>query len=424
MKGSRWFIIGIIAFLLIMFAVEYHLPKKFVWAPTFSHYDVQPFGCALFDSVLSSSLPLGYSLSSKTFYQLEQEDSLHNRGILVVTKDLSFHELDTEALLEMAERGNKIMLVSTSFDKVLEDTLRFSCSYSYFSPIMMKKYASSLAEKDSIYWVGDTAVYSRQLYRFYPILCSSYFRNYNSLPFQRLAEKDLARDMDNVVVDEDTAKVYGNYHPLMAFVRPWGKGEIILVSTPLLFTNYGVLDGDNATYLFRLLSRMKDLPVVRTEVYVEGMGQVQQSPLRYFLSHPPLRWAVYLAMVTILLFMIFTAKRRQRAIPVIHEPENRSLEFTKLIGTLYCQKNDHANLVHKKFTYFAEELRREVQVDVEEVADDQHSFHKIAQKTGMDVEEIGKFIREIRPVIYGGRTLSAEEMKRFIDKMNEIINHI
>ena len=42
----------------------------------------------------------------------------------------------------------------------------------------------------------------------------------------------------------------------------------------------------------------------------------------------------------------------------------------------------------------------------------------------MDVEVIGKFIREIRPVIYGGRTLSAEEMKRFIDKMNEIMNHI
>ena len=31
MRGSRWFIIGIVLFLLIMFVVEYHLPKKFVW---------------------------------------------------------------------------------------------------------------------------------------------------------------------------------------------------------------------------------------------------------------------------------------------------------------------------------------------------------------------------------------------------------
>lgn len=41
------------------------------------------------------------------------------------------------------------------------------------------------------------------------------------------------------------------------------------------------------------------------------------------------------------------------------------MEFTELIGTLYFQKKDHADLVHKKYIYFAEELRREIQVDVE-----------------------------------------------------------
>ena len=29
MKGSRWFIVFIVAFLFIMFAIEYHLPKNF-----------------------------------------------------------------------------------------------------------------------------------------------------------------------------------------------------------------------------------------------------------------------------------------------------------------------------------------------------------------------------------------------------------
>lgn len=70
MKGNHWFIAGIIVFLVLMFAIECRLPKKFVWNPTFSHYDKQPFGCAVFDSLLSSSLPKGYSLSRKTFYEL------------------------------------------------------------------------------------------------------------------------------------------------------------------------------------------------------------------------------------------------------------------------------------------------------------------------------------------------------------------
>ncbi len=45
------------------------------------------------------------------------------------------------------------------------------------------------------------------------------------------------------------------YMPV-AMSRRWGKGEVILVSTPLIFTNYGMLDGKNATYIFRLLSQM------------------------------------------------------------------------------------------------------------------------------------------------------------------------
>ena len=422
MKASRWFIVFIVAFLLIMFAIEYNLPKKFVWTPTFSHYDEQPLGCALFDSLLSSSLPHGYSLSKETFYQME-EDTVDKMGILVIANTLSMVKADVNALLKMAERGNKIMLVSNNYPKLLEDTLGFYCTYSHFNAAAFRKYASSIFRKDSIYWVADS-VYSRQLYRCYPQFCNSSFRRYDSKVIRKLAEKDMTDAIGDALADSDSVKVYSNYHPLLAMARPWGEGEIILVSTPLLFTNYGVLDENNANYIFRLLSQMGELPIVRSEGYMKATAQVQQSPLRYLLAHQPLRWALYLTMITILLFMIFTAKRRQRAIPVVREPANKSLEFTELIGTLYFQKKDHVDLVRKKFAYLAEELRREIQVDIEEVADDKRSFERIARKTGMDAGEIAKFIHGVRPVLYGGRVIDSEQMKVFIDKMNEIINHI
>ena len=422
MKASRWFIVFIVAFLLIMFAIEYNLPKKFVWTPTFSHYDEQPLGCALFDSLLSSSLPHGYSLSKETFYQME-EDTVDKMWILVIANSLSMVKADVNALLKMAERGNKIMLVSNNYPKLLEDTLGFYCTYSHFNAAAFRKYASSIFRKDSIYWVADS-VYSRQLYRCYPQFCNSSFRRYDSKVIRKLAEKDMTDAIGDMLADSDSVKVYSNYHPLLAMARPWGEGEIILVSTPLLFTNYGVLDENNANYIFRLLSQMGELPIVRSEGYMKATAQVQQSPLRYLLAHQPLRWALYLTMITILLFMIFTAKRRQRAIPVVREPANKSLEFTELIGTLYFQKKDHVDLVRKKFAYLAEELRREIQVDIEEVADDKRSFERIARKTGMDAGEIAEFIHEVRPVLYGGRVIDSEQMKVFIDKMNEIINHI
>ena len=389
MKGSRWFIVFIVAFLFIMFAIEYNLPKNFVWKPTFGHNDEQPFGCAVFDSVLSSSLPQGYTFSRKSLYQLEQEDTTQRKGILVISDNLRLSDVDVNALLKMAERGDKIMLVSTLFGRYLE----------------------------------DTTVYPHQTFYFYPQLCSSYFWG-DSLPERVLAQRVFESNEFRYETEVDSLTTDSLVYMPVAMSRRWGKGEVILVSTPLIFTNYGMLDGKNATYIFRLLSQMGKLPIVRTEGYMKETAQVQQSPFRYFLAHQPLRWALYLTMITIILFMIFTAKRRQRVIPVIHEPANKSLEFTELIGTLYFQKKDHADLVRKKFSYLAEELRREIQVDIEEVADDERSFHRIARKTGMDAGEIAKFIREVRPVIYGGRVIDAEQMKVYIDKMNEIINHI
>lgn len=192
MKGNHWFIAGIIAFLVLMFAIECRLPKKFVWNPTFSHYDKQPFGCAVFDSLVSSSLPKGYSLSRKTFYELEQEDTTLRRGILVVTDNLHLTDVDVEAMLKMAGRGDRIMLAGSSFSRILKDTLGFECSYSYFSPSALKKYATALLSKDSLCWVGDSAVYPQQTFCFYPQLCQSYFFA-DSISSKVLAEKNCYR---------------------------------------------------------------------------------------------------------------------------------------------------------------------------------------------------------------------------------------
>lgn len=122
--------------------------------------------------------------------------------------------------------------------------------------------------------------------------------------------------------------------------------------------------------------------------------------------------------------MIFTARRRQRPIPVIRRPENRTLEFTELIGTLYFQKKEHGDLIRKKFTYFAEALRREIQIDVEDDSNDTLLCRKIAGKTGLEEEKIAKLFAGFRPIVRGEREAWEQEMKDYIDGMNEILNRI
>ena len=129
-------------------------------------------------------------------------------------------------------------------------------------------------------------------------------------------------------------------------------------------------------------------------------------------------------MIALVLFMVFTARRRQRPIPVIRQPENKTLEFTELIGTLYFQRKNHADLVRKKFTYFAEALRRNIQVDVEEETDEGILYRKVAGKTGMEEEKIARLFDALRPVLKGERNVTEQEMKDYIDGMNEILSRM
>ena len=104
---------------------------------------------------------------------------------------------------------------------------------------------------------------------------------------------------------------------------------------------------------------------------------------------------------------------------------NKSLEFVKLIGTLYFQKKDHADLVRKKYIYFAEMLRRSLQVDLEAVEEDIRSFDRIAKRTGIDKESIATLVRTVRSVVYSKNAkMSEQQMKRLIDNMNDITRNL
>lgn len=415
MSGKHWFVVGIVVFLIAMFVIEYNLPKKFVWTPTFSEHDKQPFGCAVFDDVVATSLSQDYFLSYESLYQMVENEE-DPQGILAIAQDMNLTETDVEAVLTLAGRGNVVMLASNSFGKLLEDTLGFESSYGYFSPAALKRYASSLLTRDTLYWVGDSGVYSKRIFRCYPQLCSVKLVPDSASVGITLVEKWVESYHSKPGAWSDSLVRKG---VPVALSYPVGEGEIVLVATPLLFTNYGMLDADNSDYLFRLLTRFRGLPVVRTEAFTSAAG-MEQSPFRYFLSQTPLQWALYLTILALLLFMIFTARRRQRVIPVISELTNKNLEFTELIGTLYYQKKNHADLVRKKFTYFAEHLRRNLQVDVEDDTDDAGLSRRIARKTGQEEEKVLELLRTLRPVVRGEVRVSEPQMKKLIDGMNRL----
>ena len=444
--------------LFVLFCLlQVNLPKKFVWSPTFSHVDKQPLGCFVFDSVLTQSLPNGYHVTKKTFFQLDQEHAKEKISVLMVVDQQNLKQLDVKYLCNIARRGGKVMVVaSSSFDDgrnadtvvvdELERTFKVRIEDGiYFSlrGILSGLKAHDNDMYDTIYWNNRETMYAAQSYRMfynmvggtlfvdsvpkvkrlaYTLSTAGYDYKYDSLYVGDFTRFDTIVDKKERIERIDTFAI--KKVPTAVSV-PYGKGEVIFVSSPLLFTNYGMLEGNTFVYIFRLMSYLADLPVYRTEAYVktDAMLVAEQSPFREFIKRPPLRWALYLALLGVVLFMIFTARRRQRVIPIMSKPANRSLEFIQLIGTLYYQRKDHVDLVRKKFKLFAEELRKTAGVDISDVNTDDREYLLLAEKTGMNSDRLKKVIRQIRLVLHSEGNISVEEMRSLIDAMDTIVRH-
>lgn len=457
MKSSRNFLFAMLVLFVLFCLLQVNLPKKFVWSPTFSHVDKQPFGSFVFDSVLTQSLPNGYHVTKKTFFQLDQEHAKEKISVLMVVDQQNLKQLDVKYLCNIARRGGKVMVVaSSSFDDgrnadtVVVDELERTFKVriedgTYFSlrGILSGLKAHDNDMYDTIYWNNRETMYAAQSYRmFYNMVGGTLF--VDSVPkVKRLAYTLSTAGYDykhdslyvgdftsfDTIVDEkeriERIDTFAIKKVPAAVSVPYGKGEVIFVSSPLLFTNYGMLEGNTSVYIFRLMSYLADLPVYRTEAYVktDAMLVAEQSPFREFIKRPPLRWALYLALLGVVLFMIFTARRRQRVIPIMSKPANRSLEFIQLIGTLYYQRKDHVDLVRKKFKLFAEELRKTAGVDISDVNTDDREYLLLAEKTGMNSDRLKKVIRQIRLVLHSEGNISVEEMRSLIDAMDTIVRH-
>ena len=457
MKSSRNFLFAMLVLLVLFCLLQVNLPKKFVWSPTFSHVDKQPLGCFVFDSVLTQSLPNGYHVTKKTFFQLDQEHAKEKISVLMVVDQQNLKQLDVKYLCNIARRGGKVMVVaSSSFDDgrnadtvvvdELERTFKVKIEDGiYFSlrGILSGLKAHDNDMYDTIYWNNRETMYAAQSYRMfynmvggtlfvdsvpkvkrlaYTLSTAGYDYKYDSLYVGDFTRFDTIVDKKERIERIDTFAI--KKVPTAVSV-PYGKGEVIFVSSPLLFTNYGMLEGNTFVYIFRLMSYLADLPVYRTEAYVktDAMLVAEQSPFREFIKRPPLRWALYLALLGVVLFMIFTARRRQRVIPIMSKPANRSLEFIQLIGTLYYQRKDHVDLVRKKFKLFAEELRKTAGVDISDVNTDDREYLLLAEKTGMNSDRLKKVIRQIRLVLHSEGNISVEEMRSLIDAMDTIVRH-
>jgi hypothetical protein len=429
-RGDKIFFLLIAVFLVLALLYQYFLPKRFVWKETYGRYDRQPFGSYVFDDVVSSSVGdyqvvgktiFQYYYDSQEEYEAEEEEGQcvaplppeKRRALLVTNRSIPFSDSDMTALMCLLRQGNKAMLCLENFPYSLRDSFYFREASRYIPEHIalaegIEQYVADGYRRDSLLFGAD-ALHPAHVYEVYPHMHRYILRQ----------EIPSGSRKGRIPDDSPEPLAYDNNGDTVALRFRVGEGELFLVSTPLMFTNYGTLDGNNASYAFRLLSYMKGMPLIRLDSYRDARGTGAATPLRYIMKEPPLRWAFFAALAVILLFMVFTAKRRQRAIPFVCPPANESLRFTLLVANLYYQRKDYRDMLRKKYLHFCAELKRTEGLDLQSDERDETLCRRLAEKMRQEYAAVWPAFRELKYLLRDEARVDEDDMTGKIDLLNK-----
>lgn len=371
MKENRKLNFLVFSLMALLILLEVLKPKPIDWSLTFSKDDKIPYGNFLLYDLLDQIFP---SKTIETAYQpiynqLQDTTLLsEKRNYIFINQSFNLEELDEETLLNFVAEGSNVFLATRYLSEKLTDTLNLEINnlgaYAIFEnneipDTIAFNFVHPDLKTDSPYYLKK-------------YIADSFFESFDTLNTLILGINGIEKPN---------------------FIQTtFGKGTFYIHSNPILFTNYNMTHTNNAEYVSKALSHLPILPTYWDEYYNVGRRGMK-TPLRYLLSNDALRWALYVSLMGLFLFVLFDAKRKQRIIPVIPPVTNMSVEFTKTVGLLYYQHGDHRNLAEKKITYFLDHLRSHYFIrNIEYLP----SFYQtVANKTGASLETIKLLFQKI-----------------------------
>ncbi len=354
--------------------------KQFDWSVTYSHLDKDPFGTYVLNDLIKPYFKKEVKNSYKTFYELK--DSVSQDNILIIATGFSPDQEDTKALLRHVYQGAHVFISAEYMSGLFADTLGIRVSDSFFQG----ENKFSLKDTISLHFVNrhlDTT----ELFHFKRSNARNYYSGADSTTTTVIAKNDF-------------------YQPVTLRVAH-GKGSIVLNCTPLAFTNIYMLSKQNHKFISHSLSYLPEKSTYWTEFY--HLGRMESAtPLRFILRNEPLRWGYYIMMGTLLLFILFEAKRKQRIIPIIEPLANTTLEFVGTIGNLYYQRGDHKNIAQKKIQFFFDYIHTNYFI---KISRDQDFVSMLSRKTGV-TEKHAKELVDLIADIEAKQVVSKEELKK------------
>lgn len=324
--------------------LQYLLPKPMNWQRTYASNDKNPFGTNAIYQLLKPTYGKQMTVNRSTLYNLGIKENEEAKCLVLINNNVNLSKTDLITLFSFMEQGNTVFIAADDFQGL--DTFHIKTrprSYQYFVNI------DTLLKRPGVN-VKMQAKNKRIVYK-YPNLCmDSYFANYDSTKFTSCS------------INQDTSTVMVSANV--------GKGRLILMSMPDVFTNYFVVNHTNRPYAYSVLSyATQNTNELIWDEYYKTFNVQSGSFLKLILDSDALYAAYLLMLITLIIYMISDGRRRQRAIPVLEPVTNTTLEFVNVVSHVYFNSDNHKYIADERVKYFYETIRKRFNVPTTEISE-------------------------------------------------------
>jgi hypothetical protein len=407
MNRSGGVIIGaviVLAIVALVYWMKGHAPK-YKWYTEYNKKSDQPYGLKNFYDLLKDDR----EISTNEGMILLLDTSQRNTNFVFVNSYLEIDSTEAAELIEYVSKGNTAFI---SIDEAPMDLL------ARFVPRTDSIYPFDTYEGKSINVNFDSKdlPYKKPIefeHKFLKDVTPIYWAGYSKRYFE---EKLKGFDFVPISSFNDTV--------VNCFYVKEGKGKIIIHTGPIVFTNYFMVQKKGLHHANNIFSYLNNGPVIWHEpasiTNFNGGAGDQNNPLKFLFSHYTLKAGWYLFLISILIFLIFRAKREQRIIPVVYKNKNTSIEYAKGIGSLYYQKKSHYNIGNELYMIFLADIRSRYNIATSK--NEKELIDQICVRTEVKKEIITDLFQAFSDVKYNVNAKAQELVKLYqaIENFNNL----
>lgn len=419
------FVAAFIGMLIIYFALFYEGKKRYDWKENYALDKELPFGTWLVSELLKEY---------KGDADFKQLDSPLDRSLdkaktpsnyVFIGEEIYLENTSVDSLLSFVSKGNNAFLFTIAEPVLLLEKLLAPESSDTLSVIYENSFGDSAFSSFEKNFVSSPEVYS-----------ISYLYKREVSNYQWMFLKDTLVDSRIEFIGnfasyaENGEKETGiNYYKIA-----YKKGAFYFHTQPISFSNITLKEKKLVEYANQVFAYLNEGPILwdeynwrfnkpnpKTWLYKPNFLNTGEGPLRFVLSNPPLKWAWYILLLFILIFVLFNGKRRKGIIPVLADRTNTSLEHLKRVSVLYKKDENHYVISVKMFENFLGFLQNELKINLDQSRE--KIIDEIVFKRKIEREYVQKIFDRWKYIDFS-KTAKPEIFTKFNKELNSFYERI